>query len=332
MDRAPEDYDAYMMQRMMGGLALHRPPAGMGKFNERQEMMDTAGSSDWISDGYCDDKMSEAKERIQGRGFLRTGETPVVGQRADLKILMNREHAIDVILSGEVVEIEPMPTAPTLRPQESLEDKEGSVSLTTLFYPFFKQSAKVDPPVDSDVTILESLSVGTGVVFVTKEGWKKRIEETWGETQMEVLDVIIKMATEACPGAVQGQRVVCEGRLNFDHDMRRGSDDGPWSDGIPFDGRDVYRWTMVFNEHLVNKWTLDKESFVNLGRERRPRCWPWSNEDELPYERTGIDRLDRNKDGQKMYHVCIGPFGCTEIGHLRHYFGGALGSAIAQVF
>lgn len=36
-------------------------------------------------------------------------------------------------------------------------------------------------------------------------------------------------------------------------------------------------------------WQADPASFVNLGREERARCWPWSEGDELPFRRTGAD-------------------------------------------
>ena len=74
-------------------------------------------------------------------------------------------------------------------------------------------------------------------------------------------------------------------RLNFDYDIRRGTEDGPWVDGIPFDGRDICQFTLVADDSMENVWRVDPSSFVILGAVHRPRCWPWSNANVLPYDR-----------------------------------------------
>lgn len=103
--------------------------------------------------------------------------------------------------------------------------------------------------------------------------------------------------------------------------MRRGDPEGPtWADGIPFDGRDVWQFTVMFNDHMENKWILKPNSFRNLGRNCRPRCWPWSNEEDLPYDYLGMDSDDINQD--YPVHACIGPFGCNGEDH-SHTNGGA---------
>ncbi len=44
-------------------------------------------------------------------------------------------------------------------------------------------------------------------------------------------------------------------RLNFDYDMRRSSEEGPYSDLIPFDARDVWRFTVFFDDRYEqNLW------------------------------------------------------------------------------
>jgi hypothetical protein len=103
--------------------------------------------------------------------------------------------------------------------------------------------------------------------------------------------------------------------------MKRATDDGPWSDGIPFDGRDVWQFTLVFNDTKNCKWVLKPDSMVNLGRERHPRCFPWSNEQELPYARDGVDRY--SPDGISWETACIGPFGCDGKDHRHKFDGGA---------
>lgn len=60
-------------------------------------------------------------------------------------------------------------------------------------------------------------------------------------------------------------------------------------DCIPFDGRDVWRFVLVADDSMENIWRADNESFVNLGRSHRNRCWPWSEGSTLPFERPGHD-------------------------------------------
>eukprot|EP00523_Entomoneis_sp_CCMP467_P017314 CAMPEP_0168804986 /NCGR_PEP_ID=MMETSP0726-20121227/798_1 /TAXON_ID=265536 /ORGANISM="Amphiprora sp., Strain CCMP467" /LENGTH=208 /DNA_ID=CAMNT_0008856847 /DNA_START=117 /DNA_END=743 /DNA_ORIENTATION=- len=117
-----------------------------------------------------------------------------------------------------------------------------------------------------------------------------------------------------------GQEVVCEGRLHFDQDMKRANDGGPWPDGIPFDGRDIWQFTLIFDDTKASKWVLKPDSLINLGRDRHPRCWPWSNEMELPYTRDGVDRYV--PIGTPWHHLCIGPFGCNGNDHPHQYDDG----------
>ena len=119
-------------------------------------------------------------------------------------------------------------------------------------------------------------------------------------------------------------------RLNFDTDMYRGTDDGPWQDGIPFDGRDIYQFVLQFNDISQNKWCLeDAKTFVNLGSGQRVRCWPWSNQEVLPYKRSGVDEIPpsppahlyekRGDEIPMQNHFCIGPFGCSANDHEHNY-------------
>lgn len=79
-------------------------------------------------------------------------------------------------------------------------------------------------------------------------------------------------------------------RLNFDYDMRRSTEEGPFNDLIPFDARDVWRFVIVFDDRYEeNLWWADKHSFMNMGRDHRPRCWPWGKGNELPYKRRDAD-------------------------------------------
>lgn len=96
-------------------------------------------------------------------------------------------------------------------------------------------------------------------------------------------------------------------RLNFDYDIRRGTEEGPWLDHIPFDGRDVWQFTLVADDSFENLWRADPSSFVNLGRERHVRCWPWCEEDVLSFERSGVDAPFRGNgpDGKWSFEVAF---------------------------
>src|SRR6476620_8611569 len=68
-------------------------------------------------------------------------------------------------------------------------------------------------------------------------------------------------------GALHGQVVVCEARLNMDYDRACNSINGPWPDGIPLDGRDIWRFQLVMADIKQIIWVLDVNSLTNLGRD-----------------------------------------------------------------
>ena len=107
-----------------------------------------------------------------------------------------------------------------------------------------------------------------------------------------------------------GQEVDCAVRLHYHWDMKRGTDEGPWNDGIPFDGRDVWQLTLVADDSKHDVWTFKPGSLVKLERDQFPRCWPWTKEDELPYARDGVDRFDA--DMPDALPLCVGPHGCED--------------------
>ena len=92
-----------------------------------------------------------------------------------------------------------------------------------------------------------------------------------------------------------------------------------WGDGIPLDGRDIWSFVLQCNDAMENMWILKPETLRNLGRNHRPRCWPWSNGTELPIDRAGIDRFHTNYDEPVLSVTCIGPFGC--VGEHEHVIG-----------
>jgi hypothetical protein len=98
--------------------------------------------------------------------------------------------------------------------------------------------------------------------------------------------------------------------------VHRGKERGPWSDGLPFDGRDIWQFTLVMNDNFQNGWVIQPGSFHNLGRDRQARCWPWTNDRKLPYGRTGVDRdFCYLPGGAIVLHRCLGPFGCDGKDH-----------------
>ena len=96
-----------------------------------------------------------------------------------------------------------------------------------------------------------------------------------------------------------------------------GSEEGPLADHIPFDGRDVWRFVLIADDSMRNIWHADPNSFVNLGRNQRNRCWPWSEGNELPFKRPKNDMplKGHGPQGSLPIHVCKGPFGCNGCNH-----------------
>jgi len=136
------------------------------------------------------------------------------------------------------------------------------------------------------------------------------MERIWNDISDEMKEGIYQHFVEEW-GAVHGQQVVVEARLNFDYDARRGREEGPWSDLIPIDGRDVWRFTMVFNdEYEEDAWHAIPSSFQNMGPNYRNRCWPWTDSQLLPYARTGVDApvYGSGPSGEILIHLDLGPF------------------------
>jgi hypothetical protein len=105
--------------------------------------------------------------------------------------------------------------------------------------------------------------------------------------------------------------------------VHRGHEEGPWKDGLPFDGRDIWQFTVVMNDHMENKWVVQPGSFRNLGQNRQVRCWPWTSDHTLPYQRSGADQDHcRFPTGEIILHLCVGPFGCQGKTH-KHDFAEA---------
>eukprot|EP00804_Cyclotella_cryptica_P001516 CCRYP_003727-RC/>CCRYP_003727-RC protein AED:0.06 eAED:0.06 QI:121/1/1/1/0.5/0.4/5/2078/296 len=268
-----------------------------------------------IREAFIHDSVVVECGRAQRRGFLRTGIVPRVGQRVDLTVFLDSPDRGDLPfrLSGEVTAVQPMPMWKTggndrgdtsrdvvWRPSSSATDYGPMGGSTLLAYIIKKKIPRERARLDGSIPDLNGIWDRV-VTIAAKEELTKRVIGKFG--------------------ALHGQQVVCEGRLNFDYDIRRGSDDGPWLDCIPFDGRDVWRFILVADDSMENIWRADTDSFINLGRSRRERCWPWAEGNTLPFERPSHDLPLRGAgpDGALPIHVCKGPFGCCGSDH-PHYF------------
>ncbi|KAL7479904.1 hypothetical protein ACHAW6_005623 [Cyclotella cf. meneghiniana] len=253
-------------------------------------------------------------------------------------------------LSGEVVEVRPAPSLQS--PQYVLSPENGSQhttrSVSRRITTDTQKSQAPSNPLDSQnkhttknksQILLPSTSpqdsgpgrgslfladivnvfVSDGQVFEHMQQPTPLMLEEWNEMTFEQKERIYNFMIERW-GAVHGQEVVCEARLNFDYDIRRGSENGPWNDLIPIDGRDTWRFTLAYNDQYDDDaWHSIPNSFVNLGRNARNRCWPWTADHVLPYRRTGADApvWGNGPGGALKVHVDLGPFLEKNVGRKR---------------
>jgi hypothetical protein len=73
---------------------------------------------------------------------------------------------------------------------------------------------------------------------------------------------------------------------------------------------------------MQNIWRVDPNSFVNLGRNQRNRCWPWMDaSNDLPYGRPRQDMplKGHGPKGALPIHTCKGPFGCDGSDHSHSF-------------
>ncbi|KAL7549610.1 hypothetical protein ACHAWF_012872 [Thalassiosira exigua] len=287
----------------------------------------------WLSAGFINDKFSAHCQRAQGREFLRTGVRPTIGQRVELTIFLTsgqREHK-PFRISGEVVN-DCVPTSRwdglSVAEEDTATYGAGAVgasrlaSHNTLGTSWRPSRSTSDCGVNGGSMALAHMVRALIMreqpsLFITPEQLARVWESNFSQEKKEE----VRKGIVHTLGALHGQRVVCEGRLNFDYDMRRGSDEGPWIDGIPFDGRDVWQFALVADDSMENLWRADPSSFINLGPAHRPRCWPWSDGNLLPYQRTGTDAplLGPGPNGAISVHICIGPHGCSGKDHPHSY-------------
>lgn len=282
----------------------------------------------WLEAGFIHDEFVSECQRHQGKPFLRTGAPPRGGQRVELSMFVaDDSRDLPFRLSGEVVEILPMPpwetaatTIATAAAASRNHDEPRRVSMTSScedgtddrFY--WRPSVTDDDsgPGAGSITLSHLLSRMEGLSpedATNLPGVWKRLSP---EMKRRASDLVVKTY-----GARHGQEVVCEGRLNFDYDIRRSTEEGPCRDCIPFDARDIWRFVIAADDSMENMWHVIPSSFENLGRDRRVRCWPWSGLNSLPFLRPKVDAPMRGSgpDGVISVHTCIGPFGCSGDDH-----------------
>eukprot|EP01082_Thalassiosira_pseudonana_P005710 g5660.t1 g5660 contig2:1000675-1002217(-) len=253
---------------------------------------------DWISQAFIDDDFVKDCEAHQDRPFLRTAVVPTIGHRVELTVFLKdrTKRRLPFRLSGEVVGVGPLPvinvdgddTADTVRKTIICTEEKDEDSSTSSSNEddddddTFKIWRPSTSPTDTGHSNGSMYCADAVRYVMTREVVQHQQTPTvellmeWNQLGMDTKEWIYDFVLEKF-GSLHGQEVVVEGRLNFDYEMRRGSENGPWADLIPFDGRDLWQFTLINNDsHEDNMWQADPASFVNLGREERARCWPWS--------------------------------------------------------
>jgi len=250
-----------------------------------------------LLDAFVHNSMSADMERAQGRPFLRSGVKPRRGQRVE--VVCNTTSNVQFQLSGEVVSIALPPTKLPCPMMCSCDEKGSFMVATTIssnnddFQSEFSslinfQSNEPCPCGDSTCTC---------EFFIDPKSW----ECTGNDFKKRVAHAVVDKW-----GFKPGQKITVQARLNFDYDLKRSTSSGPWDDGIPVDGRDVWQFDLIVDESMKNKLVADLRSFRNLGRKVQPRCWPWSQENVLPVKRGAHQK----EFSPHRTTFCIGPFGC----------------------
>jgi len=207
--------------------------------------MDDALPENWLHSAYIVDEDVRTMEKIQQRQFLRTFVRPTVGQRVELLVLLNRDSARDLRLSGQVMEVKPAPQE--IYPMTQKGDRQGSYMLSGFLGQKGVRPANIPEGIVFDPCTCGQEGCEDGYVYMPNDHWKEKLAE-----DKEACEAVVG-GVAGLVGAKHGQEVVCEGRLSFDYDMHRGFEEPPWNDGIPFDGRDIWRFTLVFDDHMRNK-------------------------------------------------------------------------------
>jgi hypothetical protein len=211
----------------------------------------------WFCDAYVPDDWGPMVEPIQGRDFLYTGKDPFVGQRMELRLIAHSTMETNFCrLSGEVVEILPEPEY--LRPQKEWQEEDDPAASLLYTEHLTDVFSRKKMPAQANVVAHRCGATPTGYrTYLPKEVW---------DAQPKKIKKRLKDLIREDYGAIRGQELVCEARLNFDFEGRP---------GVPFDIKDIWRFKVRFDDFKSNMWVLVNDSLENLGPDTRTSHWPF---------------------------------------------------------
>jgi hypothetical protein len=205
-------------------------------------MATSENQSEWLRSAFMEDRLAVQMEGVQGdRQFLRTGVHPTAGQRVEVKILLNADFAPPTTtsalssgknkgktkkhknnnnkeslwcgFSGQVTRVKPAPAK--WFPMSHKDDTAGSKALTA----FLGSMLSDHMPTITSENLLSNSTISSCPCNYSacNHGELFMPQQDWVELQDKVeLDLSIPL--NMFGGVKHGQEVVCEGRLNFDHD------------------------------------------------------------------------------------------------------------------
>jgi hypothetical protein len=216
-------------------------------------MATSENESDWLQSAFIEDRMAVQMESVQDRQFLRTGVRPTAGQRVELKIFIRPKFAPTAIstnnnkeeeegggaaaadkegkgndgkngvvwcgFSGQVTRVAREPAK--WFPKSHTDDKKGSKALS-----FFLGSKIFRPPNTTACAQTKTLLPNStfspcfscGEKDDCKGGELFLPQQDWEELQDQQAPLDLSFPMNLLGGVKHGQEVICEGRLNFDHD------------------------------------------------------------------------------------------------------------------
>jgi hypothetical protein len=204
-------------------------------------MATSKNESEWLQSAFLEDRMAVQMEPIQDRQFLRTGVRPTAGQRVELKIFLQPEFVAPTAkeypgeygknkkrqkyqrdkvwcgFSGQVTRVKPEPAK--WFPQSHKDDAKGSKALSVfLGSKVFSsptiataEARKLPPNSTFSECFCSEEGCNVGELFMPQQDW----EEFQDQAKVDM-----SFPMKMLGGVKHGQEVVCEGRLNYDHDSK----------------------------------------------------------------------------------------------------------------
>jgi hypothetical protein len=196
-------------------------------------MATSENESQWLQSAFIEDRMAVQMENIQDRQFLRTGVRPTAGQRVELKMIIHPGFAPTAAstnrngdkgnngvvwfgFSGQVTRVarEPVKYFPMSHSSDTFGSKALSFFLGTKVFCLSTIDSTTTKKLLPNSTFSPCLSCNEkdckgGELFLPQKDW----EELQDKVKMD-----LSFPINLFGGVKHGQEVVCEGRLNFDHD------------------------------------------------------------------------------------------------------------------